>query len=150
MRHLARAALVPALALVCVATTFGGVASGATNWIVVRQANSAGEGSAQALPSAPTGVTATCTSPTTSKKITVSWSAVSHATAYGVYDSTTSATGAYSLVTSVTTTTWTPTTALSAGNYWYKVTASIGTNWTGVESSATVESTINTLKCVQP
>ena len=151
MRLLARAVLVPALAVVCAATTFGGVASGATLWIVVLHANSAGEGSAQALPAAPTGIAASCPAPTTSKTVKVTWNAVTHATSYSIYDSTTSATGTYSLVTSVTTTSWTSGT-LASGNYWYEVTASIGTNWASVRSPASGESTIQLLTpfCKQP
>jgi fibronectin type 3 domain-containing protein len=151
MRVLARAALVPALAVVCVATTFGGVASGATSWIVVLHAASAGEGRAQALPATPTSVAASCPAPTTSKTIKVAWNAVTHATSYSIYDSTTSATGTYTLVTSVTTTSWTSG-ILATGNYWYEVTASIGTNWASAKSSASGESTINSFSpfCVQP
>ena len=151
MRVLARAALVPALAVVCVATTFGGVASGATSWIVVLHASSAGEGHAQALPAAPTSVAASCPAPTTSKTIKVTWNAVTHATSYSIYDSTTSATGTYTLVASVTTTSWTSGT-LATGNYWYEVTASIGTNWASAKSSASGESTVNSITpfCVQP
>ena len=70
----------------------------AGNWVVHAAAVTSGEAHAQALPSAPTGVTAACVAPTTSKTIKVSWTAVSHATTYSVYESTTTATGTYSLV----------------------------------------------------
>jgi cellulose 1,4-beta-cellobiosidase len=151
MKVLTRAAGVPALALVC-ALTFGGVASGTSGWIVVLQTSSAGEGHAQALPSAPASVAASCSSPTTSQTIKVTWGSVTHATTYTVYDSTTSATGGFSSVaTGVTTTSWTSET-LSTGNYWFKVGASVGTHWSSAKSAASSESTINTANpfCQQP
>ena len=141
-------------ALVCllVASTTG-AAWAATSWTVTLQAASSGEGHSQTVPSAPTGVTAACAAPTTAKTIKVSWTAVTHATTYTVWDSTTSATGTYtSIATGVTTTSWTSG-ALTAGtNYWFEVTVSVGSNWTSVKSSASGESTINSLSpfCVQP
>jgi hypothetical protein len=141
-------ALVPTLALLAVVTLVGGPAPGATSWIVTLHSNSAAEGSAGALPAAPTGLAVSCPSPSLSKTIKVSWSSVTHATTYAVYDSTTSATGTYNLVAGgVTTTSWTSG-ALSKGNYWYEVTASIGTNWASVKSSASGESTISSSKPV--
>ena len=44
----------------------------------------------------------------------MTWAAITHATSYGVYQSTTTATGTYTLQTTVTTTTWTSA-ALAAG-----------------------------------
>ena len=145
-------ALVPALALGLVIATVGAAPSGATSWVVTLQSNSAGEGQAQALPAAPAGVAAACNSPTTLKTINVAWNTVAHATTYSVYDSTTSSTGTYSLAASgVTTNAWTSGT-LSKGNYWFEVTASIGSSWASTMSSASGESTINAKNpfCVQP
>lgn len=146
-------ALLPALALsVVAAAAVEGPAWGATSWIVTLHSNSAGESTAQALPAAPTGSAASCPTPTTSKTIKVTWSAVTHATTYSVYDSTTSATGTYTVVASgISTTSWTSGT-LATGNYWYEVTASVGTNWTSAKSSATGETTIETTSpvCKQP
>jgi cellulose 1,4-beta-cellobiosidase len=88
-----------------------------------------------------------------SKTIKVSWTAVTHATTYTVYDSTTSATGTYSSVAAgVATTSWTSGTLSSGTNYWFEVTASVGSNWTTAKSSATAESTINSTSpyCSQP
>ena len=97
-----------------------------------------GEAHAQALPSAPTGVTAACAAPTTSKTIKVSWTAVTHATTYSVYDSTTSATGTYSLIASgVATTSWTSGTLTSGTHYWFEVTVNVGSNWASAKSTAT-------------
>ena len=116
-------------------------------------ASSKGEAHAQALPSAPTGVSAACAAPTTSKTIKVSWSAVTHATNYSVYDSTTSATGTYSLVASgVATTSWTSGTLITGTHYWFEVTVTVGSNWASAKSSATAQSTINGANpfCTQP
>jgi hypothetical protein len=144
--------LPPALGAVCAATILGGAAAGATSWIVVLHTNSAGEGHAQALPAAPASPAAACAAPTTAKTIKVTWTAVTHATAYSVYDSTTSATGTYTLVAGGIATNSYTTAALATGNYWFEVTASVGTNWAGAKSSATGESTINSANpfCVQP
>jgi cellulose 1,4-beta-cellobiosidase len=130
-----------------------GAAWAATNWLVTLRTASSGEGHSQTVPSAPTGVSAACAAPTTAKTIKVSWTAVTHATTYTVYDSTTSATGTYSSIAAgVTTTSWTSGTLTAGTNYWFEVTASVGSNWTSPRSSATGESTINSVSpfCVQP
>jgi hypothetical protein len=151
VRVLSRA-LAPALGAVCAAIVVGGAAAGATSWIVVLHSNSAGEGTAQALPAAPTGPAASCAAPTTSKTIKVTWNTVTHATTYSVYDTKTSATGTYTLLASGIATNSYTTAALATGNYWFEVTATMGTNWAGAKSSATGESTINSINpfCVQP
>jgi hypothetical protein len=151
VRVLSRA-LPPALGAVCAALMVGGAAAGATSWIVVLHSNSAGEGHAQAFPAAPTGPAAACAAPTTSKTIKLTWNTVTHATTYSVYDSTTSATGTYTLLASGIGTNSYTTAALASGNYWFEVTATVGTNWAGSRSSATGESTINSITpfCVQP
>jgi hypothetical protein len=128
-------------------------ACGASNWVAQVASGSKGESQAATLPAAPGGVGAVCAAPTTAKTIKVTWSAVSRATTYSVYDTTTSASGTYALVASgVTTTSWTSGTLTSATNYWFKVTALIGTNWASVQSAASPESTINSTTpfCVQP
>jgi hypothetical protein len=104
-----------------------------------------GEAHAQALPAAPTATSA-CASPASGKKVTVTWAAVTHASGYGVYQATTSATGTYALVTTVTTLTWTSA-ALTTGNYWYEVVANIGSNWASSKSTATSERTISSSAC---
>ena len=129
------------------------VADAASNWVVHVAAGSKGESQATVLPVAPTGIAATCAAPTTSKTIKVTWSAVTHATTYSVYDSTTTAGGTYSLVTSgVATTSWTSGALTSGTNYWFEVVAVVGSNWAGVTSSASAESSINSTNpfCVQP
>jgi len=129
-----------------------GTALAAGNWVVHLVAGSSGEAHAQALPSAPTGVTAVCAAPTTAKTIKVTWSAVTHATNYSVYDSTTSASGAYSLMASGVTTPWTSAALTTGTNYWFEVVANIGSHWTSAMSAATAESTINGANpfCQQP
>jgi hypothetical protein len=130
-----------------------GAAWAATNWTVTLHTASSAEAHSQTVPSAPTGVTAACNAPTSAKTIKVSWTAVTHATTYTVYDSTTSATGTYaSVATGVATTSWTSGTLTAGTHYWFEVTASVGSNWTSTKSSASGESTINSLSpfCVQP
>lgn len=129
------------------------VADAASNWLVQVAAGSKGEGHASILPAAPTSTAASCAAPTTSKTIKVTWNAVTHATTYSVYDSTTSAGGTYSLIASgVSTTSWTSGALTSGTNYWFEVVAIVGSHWASVKSSATGESTINIISpfCVQP
>jgi len=129
------------------------VADAASNWVVHVAAGSKGESQASVLPVAPTGVTASCAAPTTSKTIKVTWSAVTHATTYSVYDSTTTAGGTYSLVASgVSGTSWTSGALTSGTNYWFEVVTIVGSNWAGPKSAASVESTINSVTpfCIQP
>ena len=76
----------------------------------------------------------------------MSWAAITHATTYGVYQSTTSATGTYTLVGSVSTTSWTSG-VLAAGHYWYEVVANIGSNWASANSAATAKRTISSSAC---
>jgi hypothetical protein len=141
-----RGPLLVVVAIACALSVFAtsGTAWAATKWIAHVATTTSGESHAQTLPAAPTGATATCAAPTTSKTISVTWSAVAHATAYAVYESTTTATGTYTLTASgVATTTWTSG-ALTAGtHYWFEVLADVGTNWASAKSSATAQRTIN-------
>jgi len=132
--------------------TASGAAWAATNWVVHLATGSKGEAHALTLPSAPGSPAASCAAPTTAKTITVTWSAVTHATGYTIYDSTTSATGSYSQIGTSTTSPWTSSTLTSGTNYWFEVVANIGSNWSSVKSSATGESTINSSSpyCAQP
>lgn len=115
-------ALVAALALVL--GIRAPAAWAATTW-VVHLASSAGMARTQGLPPAPTAVAAACTAPITSTTIKVTWSSVTHATAYSVYEST---------------------------NYWFEVLVNTGSNWASAKSSATGESTIHSSSpfCDQP
>jgi hypothetical protein len=146
-----RIVLVVWVALIVISAS--GTAGAATSWVVALGGGSNGEAHAQALPAAPGSPAASCNSPLTTKTIKVTWSAVARATTYSVYDSTTTATGTYSLVASgVATTSWTSGTLVSSTNYWFEVLAKIGSNWSSVKSAPTGESTINAASpfCVQP
>ncbi len=117
----------------------------AGNWTVKVATVNSGEAKTQALPAAPTATSA-CVAPVTGKKVTVTWGAITHASGYGVYQSNTTATGTYTLQTTVTVTTWTSA-ALATGNYWYEVVANIGSNWTSAKSAATAQRTISFSAC---
>lgn len=121
-----------------------GSAWAAGNWTVHVATVNAGEAKATTLPTAPTA-TASCATPTSGKKVTVTWTAVTHATTYGVYQSGT-VNGTHIQQTSVSTTTWTSA-ALAAGNYFYEVIANVGSNWASAKSAATAQRTITSTIC---
>jgi len=74
--------------------------------------------------------------------VIVSWAAVTHATTYAVYQSTTSATSGFSVTASgVASTSWTSS-SLNSGNYWYRVTATVGSNWASAQSASTLEASV--------
>ncbi len=75
-----------------------GTAWATANWTVHVATVNSGEAHAQALPTAPTPTSA-CTSPASAKTVKVSWTAITHATGYAVYQSNTTATGTYTLQT---------------------------------------------------
>ncbi|HEY5246060.1 MAG TPA: hypothetical protein VIJ60_10365 [Acidimicrobiales bacterium] len=96
---------------------------------------------------APTGAKATCTS-LVSLTVHVAWNAVTHASTYRVWRSTSKTTG-YSVVASgVTATSWTSS-GLSAGTFYFEVSATTGTHWAGPNSVASNSITI-ALACVPP
>ena len=68
-----------------------GAAWATTNWVVHVATTNSGHAQAQALPAAPASPTSACTSPASAKTVKVSWTAVTHATSYAVYESTTTA-----------------------------------------------------------
>ena len=113
----------------------------ASNWVVRLAAASQGEAHSQAVPVAPSGVTSTCQTPASAKQLKVTWSAVTHATSYQVWQSHNS--GAYSSVATATTTSWTSASGLATGTYSYEIKALIGTNWVSVLSSPTTSRTIS-------
>ena len=70
--------------------------------------------------------------------MTITWSAVTGATSYNVYESTTSSTTGYTVASSgLTTTSW-KSGKLAAGTYWFEVAATAGTGgaWVGANSTA--------------
>ena len=98
-------------------------------------------------------VTATSAAPTTAATVTVRWGAVTHDKSYSVYESTTSATGTYTLaVSGITTTSWTSGTLTANTNYWFEVLAFVGTTRSSAKSSASPESSMHSSNpfCVQP
>lgn len=116
-------------------------ATSASSWAATAAANSSAQAKAQALPSAPTGATVSCKS-SGSSIVIVSWAAVTHAATYSVYQSTTSANSGFSpSATGVATTSWTSGN-LGSGTYWYKVTVTVGSNWTSAQSASTLEASV--------
>jgi len=137
--------------IAAVAITLSGVTgiAAATAW-VVGLSGGKGQGKSQTQPPAPTGTpTATCTS-AFAQTVKITWAAVTHATSYTIYDSTTGTGGTYnSLATGVTTSPYT-TASLAAGTYYFKVAAVVGAGpgWTGLQSTNTTTGrVITTLHC---
>jgi hypothetical protein len=129
----------------CSLTLSSGTAWATANWTIGLKTGGSGEARAQALPAAPVATSA-CATPASSKKVSVTWAAIIHATGYAVYQSNTTATGTYALQTTVTNTTWTSV-ALATGSYWYEVVTDIGTNWASAKSAATTQRTISSSTC---
>lgn len=117
----------------------------ASTWTIGLNAASAGEADAQALPGPP-APSASCG---ILGSIKVMWAAITRATTYTIYQSTTSPTSGFSVIASgVAATTYTATGLL--GHFWFEVAASIGPNWLGTNSSATSETTVTVVLCSQP
>jgi hypothetical protein len=124
----------------------GSVEAAGTPWIVGLSAGSGGEAQALGLPAAPASATATC-SRLVLGNIVVTWAAAPPAATYTVYKSTMSATTGCSVVASnVTGLTYTQS-GLGLGSYWFEVSGSVGTNWTGPNSAATTPRTITLVLC---
>lgn len=119
-------------------------AAAASNWNSGLVSGSAAEAAAQALP-APPSPTAACTGLIGGIKVT--WGAVAHASAYTVYQSTTSSTSGFSVVASGVTTLSYTQSGLGLGSYWFKVATSIGTNWLGPMSASTAQKMITLVLC---
>ncbi len=144
-----RGALLVVAVIACALSLFAssGSAWAAGNWVVHLATASSGEAHAQALPAAPASPAATCTSPASNRTVQVSWTAVTHATTYAVWESTTTATGTYTQVMSgVTTTSWT-TGVLATGHYFFEVVANVGSNWASAKSAATAQRTLTSTAC---
>jgi hypothetical protein len=135
-----RVLLAASLVVVWVAAAPSGQAAAASNWAPNLVAGGSGQAQSQATPAAPTSATATCTSALV-KTVDVTWTAVARATSYTIYQSNSSTSGYSAAATGVTATSWTSP-SLAIGNYWYEVTAYIGTNWISTQSSATAQRTI--------
>ncbi len=135
-----------ALTLACVGP------AAASSWAIAVGTGSSGEVQSSSLPAAPGGPAAACVS-SSSNTIKVTWSAVTDASSYTVYEATSASTGPYSAAaTGITSTSWTSG-SLSSGNYWFEVSAYEGTNWQSTDSAATAESTVTSSPsktCRQP
>ncbi len=131
--------LIAILSLALLSLSVAGVAY-ASNWTVALRASSSAGAQAQALPAPPTAVTSACTAPASNQQITVTWTSVSNATEFEVWQSFNS--GSYSSVATLTGTAWTSSTGLAAGTYSYEVSGQVGTNWVGGLSGPTATRTI--------
>jgi hypothetical protein len=115
----------------------------ASSWTPGLAASSSSEAHGQPLPGAPSA-TATCSG--FIGNIVINWTAISPVTSYSVYQSSTSASGPYSVIKSgLTTTTYTQTGLL--GTYWFEVSATLGSNWAGPLSAPTQQRTITVFLC---
>ena len=132
------------LAVLAAVLTSAASAASATSWSVV-SSGARGKAGSAVQPAATSTPTATCVSPTGSK-VTVAWSAVSHATTYTVYQATASA-GTYASAATVSSATWTSGTLTSGSTYYWKVVTNVGTNWASARSSATSGRTITSSGC---
>lgn len=120
-------------------------ADAAANWTIPLAAASKAHAAAQTVPSPPASVTSTCS--LVALQVTVSWTAVAHASSYTVYQSTTGASGTYSAVaTGVVGTSWLSP-ILLLGTYYYEVTATVGSNWVSAKSSPSNGHTITLVLC---
>jgi hypothetical protein len=116
----------------------------ASTWTAGLTASNSGESHTQAVPSAPTGISAVCAA--TRGEVTVTWDTTAHAASYTLYDSTTSATGTYSsLATGIATTSYTTGVLTSGKNYWFEVVVYLGTQWASAKSTVSHERQINIL-----
>jgi hypothetical protein len=141
MRTVRRTSIFAAVVVVaCVSNT----AAWASSWTPGLAASSSGEAHGQPLPGAPSA-TATCSG--IIGNIVINWTAVSPVTGYTLYQSSTSASGPYSVIKSgLTTTTYTQT-GLLVGSYWFEVSATVGSNWVSPLSAPTQQRTITVILC---
>ncbi len=118
------------------------VPASATTWAAALGSGSHGESQAKPAPSPPATVSTVCVAPATERVVTVSWTAVTDATTYSIFKSTSTSTGSYSsTATGLTGTSWESGT-LATGNVWFEVEAFVGTNWVSAKSSASNETTL--------
>jgi hypothetical protein len=107
----------------------------ASTWTVSLASGSHGEAQASGAPAAPSGVLAGCSS--SRAAIGLTWSAVSHASSYIVLDSTTAATGPYTVLASGVALPLYQTGAMTSGKtYWFEVEAQVGNSWVSARSAA--------------
>lgn len=132
------------LVLILPAYLLVGPDAAASSWTTALGAHSGAEAAAKGLPSAPTGVSAACSS--TGSSAVISWNAGSSGIVFSVFEAT-SASGNFStLATGVTGTSFT-TGTLGTGDYWFEVAAVLGGKWSSALSSETREVVISTYGC---
>lgn len=120
--------------------------SAQATWAIGLGGTRTGEARATAAPPAPAGVAAACVS-SSGTTVKVTWTAVTLASTYKIWKSTTSATSGFSVTaTGVTGTSWTSAT-LAAGGYWFEVSALVGANWATANSVASAKRTITVTTC---
>jgi hypothetical protein len=117
----------------------------ATSWTVTLNAGSSSEGQSPAKPPAPATPTAACS---TGTKVTVSWTALTGAKNYTVYDGP-STSGPWTSLGTVTTTSFTTASLTPAGTYYFAVTMTTNdANWlSSTQSTASTPRTITTTTC---
>ena len=107
----------------------------ASSWTVPAASGSHGEARASAGPAAPSGLDAGCGSP--HGTIGLVWSAVAHASSYIVLDSTTAASGPYSVLASGVPLALYQTGVVPTGRtYWFEVEAQVGSSWVSTKSAS--------------
>lgn len=138
-----RPALAGRVATVFAVTLLVGPVASASVWTTGLAASSSSATRSRVL-AAPTGVDAECAA--LGLKVVLSWNAVANAASYGVYMSSTGLNGTYNLVTTVATNSYSSG-VLGLGTYYFKVTATIGANWTSGLSAASQARVITLVLC---
>lgn len=138
------ASVVLGFGLLAAAQTVDASTAHGSTWVVPVNTGSNGRAAALGVPSAP-AATATCS--LVSLQITVSWTAVAHASKYDVYVSSTGIGGAYSIAAAGVVGTLWVSPILLLGTYFYKVTATVGSTWTTALSAPTAGHTITLVVC---
>jgi hypothetical protein len=122
------------------------VADAATNWTVPPGGTRGGTGRAEPLPAAPGSPNAACVS-LVGWTIRVTWNAVPHTSTYTIYRSTSSTSSGFSVYATVGggTTSYSDSNFSVLTSYWYRITATVGANWTGPQSASTPKRSISLL-----
>jgi hypothetical protein len=102
----------------------------ATFWTVGLGSGSHAEAKGENAPAAPTGVTAACQGLLLNGNVVVTWSPVTHASAYQVYQATSSG-GTYTAKGATVATTTATVAPGALGSFFFKVQAIGGTHWAG-------------------
>ena len=135
--------LISVLAWVVLLACALGTGAGASSWAPGLVAASSGEAQGQPLPGTPSA-TASCSGVV--GNVVINWTSISPVSSYTFYQSSTAASGPYSVVKSgLTTLSYTQTGLL--GTYWFEVSATLGANWVGGLSAPTQQRTLTLVLC---